>query len=474
LPGLQLSLWRLLKLREEVYPAEPDAASGFDAQPERETLKATPGSSDRGRIGLVLCSCGGSISSVIDFEQVLREIELLPNIYSVQEVAQACSEEGAQQIAAKAAESKLGQVVLAACRCCNLEQICFSCTDRRVRCQHHLNDSLISSCGIPVEFVNIREQCAWVHKNDPAGATRKAIEIITAGVARAKGIMPSTEEERPLESSVLVLGAGLPGLSAASALVSQGYSVALVSGPGTEKATKKHSKYLDRKSSLVKQLEEQSIYIMSWPQNLELEGLAGDFEAVLKYPAQTNHIMAGAVILDLGEIAEETLHANDAIPKGSLLSHILTRERHPIGTDDTDSALFRGFSIKETAGIFTVSSDKAEPPEEQVVKGTAAAARAAAYLAKGILSPRATAITIDSKLCRGCGDCAAICPYIEMRVESSGTACAHVDRALCLGCGACIARCPTGAISQPVQSDKQITSTLEALLGTSYSASGVT
>jgi heterodisulfide reductase subunit A-like polyferredoxin len=213
---------------------------------------------------------------------------------------------------------------------------------------------------------------------------------------------------------------------------------------------------------------------MSWPQKLKLEGLAGDFEAVLKYPAQTNHIRVGAVIIESEEIDAKTLAVGDAITKGSLLSHILTRDKHRAGTANTDSALFREFSIKETAGIFLVSSDKAEPPEKQVIKGTAAAARAAAYLAQGISSPRVTAITIDSKLCRGCGDCAAICPYIEMRVEGSGPACAHVDRALCLGCGACIARCPTGAISQPVQSDKQITSMLEALLGTAYSTSGVT
>jgi NADPH-dependent glutamate synthase beta subunit-like oxidoreductase/ferredoxin len=461
-----------LKLGEEVYASEPDAASGLNAQSERPTLEAGAVSAERGRIGLVLCSCGGSISSVIDFEQVLREMELLPNIYSVLEVAQACSEEGAQQIAGKAAESKLGQVVLAACRCCNLEQICFSCTDRRVRCQHHLNETLISSYGIPVEFVNIREQCAWVHKDDPAGATLKAIEIILAGVARAKGLVPATREERHLESSVLILGAELCGLAAASALASQGYSVALLSGPETEKAAKKRSKYQDTKSSLVKQLEEQATHIMPWPQSLELEGVPGDFEAVLRYPSQTNHIKAGAVILSLGDMDEEAFAADNAIPKGSLLSRILTQKRWPSGTTEIDSALFREFTIKETAGIFIVSSDKAESPEEQVIKGMAAAARATAYLAQGSLSPRATAITIDSKLCRGCGDCAAICPYIEMKIDSSGTACAHVDQALCLGCGACIARCPTGAIAQAVQSDKQITSTLEALLGTTYSTSG--
>jgi heterodisulfide reductase subunit A-like polyferredoxin len=210
---------------------------------------------------------------------------------------------------------------------------------------------------------------------------------------------------------------------------------------------------------------------MNWPQGLELEGIAGDFEAVLRYTSQTNHIKAGAIILSLGDMDEGAFAANNSIPKRSLLSRILTRKRWPSGTTEIDSALFREFTIKETAGIFIVSSDMAEPPEEQVVKGMAAAARAAAYLAQGSLSPRATAITIDSKLCRGCGDCAVICPYIEMKIDSSGTACAHVDQALCLGCGACIARCPTGAIAQAVQSDKQITSTLEALLGTTYSTS---
>jgi len=54
---------------------------------------------------------------------------------------------------------------------------------------------------------------------------------------------------------------------------------------------------------------------------------------------------------------------------------------------------------------------------------------------------------------------------VELRDRSSGIPCAHVDQALCLGCGACVAHCPTGAIYQPAQSDEQIGSVLEALLG---------
>ncbi len=100
---------------------------------------------------------------------------------------------------------------------------------------------------------------------------------------------------------------------------------------------------------------------------------------------------------------------------------------------------------------------------EQVIEGQATAARVARYLGQGVLKARVTAVNIDRQLCRGCGDCIAVCPYIEMKVSDSGTACAAVDPILCLGCGACITSCPTGAITQPVQSDSSIISTLEAL-----------
>jgi heterodisulfide reductase subunit A-like polyferredoxin len=337
-----------------------------------------------------------------------------------------------------------------------------------VRCLNHISDSLISSSGTPIEFVNIREQCAWAHKDNHTGATYKAIEIILSGIAKAKAALPLSKEERPVESSALVLGTGLSGLAAASALVSQGFSIALVSGMETKSQKKKSAKYIEMQANLQKQLENQGIRIMSWPQSLELSGSPGNYEAVLRYPSQTSHIKAGALITDLAAIDQEMLTA----AKESLLSRILARKSSSNGAN-IDSTAIREFTIKETAGIFIISLDGKEPPEEQVVKGTAAGARASAFLAQGMLSPRASAVIIDSKLCRGCGDCAAICPYIEMKVDSNGTACAYVDQALCLGCGACIARCPTGAIVQHSQSDKQIISALESLLKISYSVSGV-
>jgi heterodisulfide reductase subunit A-like polyferredoxin len=133
--------------------------------------------------------------------------------------------------------------------------------------------------------------------------------------------------------------------------------------------------------------------------------------------------------------------------------------------EDAYAADLRQVAIRETAGVFVIAADADEPAEQQALKGAAVAARASVYLGQVALRPRGAAVVVNSKLCRGCGNCTAICSYVELEQRDSGIACARVDRALCLGCGACVAHCPTGAMSRPEESDGQIGSALEALLG---------
>jgi len=435
----------------------------------RDTIEPT--TSEEARIGVVLCECGGSINSVVDFQQVASEVLQLPGVFDVQQTSQACSKEGAWQIAAEAAKWGLDRLVVAACRCCNLEQICFSCTDRRVMCQRYLSSSPNSRHDNGTEFVNIREQCAWVHKDTPAAATRKAIDMISAGIARAREPLPAVPDDRPIEENVLVVGAGLCGLAAARDITTLGYTVDVVTGPQLNGAIEQQiPEYQENRAILLKQLEEQGIAIKPWPQTLELNGSPGDYETVLGYGSQASHIKAGAVILDLGALEGEVPPVVEAISRENLLGRIIAHRSRSDSLAKADSTALRGIAINDTAGIFVVSPKIKEPPEEQVLRGRATAARASVYLSHGTLRPRATAVIIDSKLCRGCGDCATICPYIEIREQEGGMACAYVDQALCLGCGACIAHCPTGAITQPGQSEGGLISTLEALLGRAASA----
>ncbi len=455
-----------LKSREALRPKAPDTAGAPGIYLDQTREEAEPAIRGEARVGVVLCRCGGSISSVIDCNQVTNKVLQLPDVCNVLEISQACSKEGADMIVAQAAEWDLDKVVLAACRCCGLEQVCFSCTDRRVMCQQNLSSSLSLDYGRNIEFVNIREQCAWVHQDDPVGATRKAIDIISSGVARAKMSLAAANEERPLAESVFVLGAGLCGLAAARNLVDQGYSVEVVSGPQSDSTTGQYShEYIDRRDTLAKELEEQGMRIRLWPRVLELDGSPGSYEAVVRYQSQTCRIKAGAVILDLGRLTGEVPAGDDAIPRENLLGRILAHKKYSDKLSGGDTAALRSPTMKETGGIFIISTDGEESLEEQLRKGAAVAARASAYIGQGVVSPRATAVIINSKLCRGCGDCSAICPYIEMKERSGGISCAYVDQALCLGCGACIAHCPTGAITQSTQSDHHILATMEALLG---------
>jgi len=452
-----------LKLREKAASGGSDTEgnhnNNFDFGSE---VKELADSGDE-RIGVILCRCGGSISSIIDLSEVAREIQCLPGVSRVHELSQVCTEYGAREIKDLATKEKLGRLVVAACRCCNLEQVCFSCTEQRVRCREYLDLYLGASRSTFVEFVNVREQCAWVHSDNPVEATAKAIDIVSSGVVRVQAALPVTRMERQINENVLVVSTDLSGLATAKGLASQAYPVAIIYMPGANKKKGRQStKYLEREASLLEELDKMGASVMSWPQALRLGGVPGNYEAALDYSSETANIKAGAVIVD-AEALNKMLAQVDATFKESLVGRILVWKSNPDHRKNLGFTL-REFAIGNPSGIFIVSSSASELPEKQVVKGSEMAARVSSYLSQGVLKPRVSAVNIDRRLCRGCGDCAAVCPYIEMRTDGSGVAYAVIDPMLCLGCGACLTACPTGAISQLVQSDLNIISTLEALL----------
>jgi len=453
----------------EVKPDKIQENRGQDFR-ELNTDLEKPGSvteqSGVKRIGVFLCSCGGSISSVIDFKTVTGRLSAYPGVTCIREIAQACTEAGAREIVNEVAEWQLDGVVLAACRCCNSEQVCFSCTDRRRMCQQYLNKHLILPHQTVIEFCNIREQCAWVHKDDPKGATRKAVQLISSGVTRARLLPPMSAEETPILPNTLVIGGGLTIITAVRALVSRGYHVELVARQGQYEPSEKTIKVLE-------QLPEENLVVRPWPDALKFYGSPGNYEAVLEYGSQVDSIAIGAVLVDTEELNKEKPPCFNVTSDKSLLARIIARAGNTGMPTGTGGDLLREVTIKETAGVFLLPTNGTGLPNVQVLRGLAAAARVLAYLEQVSISPRDTAVTIDSQMCRGCGNCCDICAYIEMREREDGTVYAYLDKALCLGCGACVTSCPTGAITQPRQSDKQVVSTLQAMLHSSRILSGV-
>lgn len=145
------------------------------------------------RVGVFVCHCGGQIGEVIDLAAICREASRLPGVIHVQEVPYACLFEGAESIDRAIAAHNLNRAVLAACSCCSLDQICYSCSYQRV----HSKVNLLRSPAF-FEFVNIREHCALVHSDEPERATEKASDLIASAVARARlmtGPLPKAQVE---------------------------------------------------------------------------------------------------------------------------------------------------------------------------------------------------------------------------------------------------------------------------------------
>jgi heterodisulfide reductase subunit A len=77
-------------------------------------------------------------------------------------------------------------------------------------------------------MANLREQCSWVHMNEPELATRKAANLVKMAISRVRRLQPLKEETLPLTKRALVIGGGVAGIQASLDLADSGYDVVLV------------------------------------------------------------------------------------------------------------------------------------------------------------------------------------------------------------------------------------------------------
>ena len=168
------------------------------------------------RIGVFVCHCGRNIGGYVDVPQVVEYAKSLPDVAHAEHNLYTCSEEGISSIKRKIQEDDLNRVLVASCTPRTHEPLF------RSACQEAgLNKYLF-------EFVNIRDQCSWVHMSLPKEATEKAKALVRMGVARARLLEPLEEIETEVTPSCLVIGAGAAGMTAALNLANQGFNVHLV------------------------------------------------------------------------------------------------------------------------------------------------------------------------------------------------------------------------------------------------------
>ncbi|MGV8126043.1 MAG: CoB-CoM heterodisulfide reductase HdrA2 [Methanothrix sp.] len=166
--------------------------------------------------GVYVCHCGLNIAGVLNMEDLKSFAETLPGVAVARDLQFSCSDIGQEQIQKDIAEQKLDRVVVAACSP-RLHEPTF----RRAISKAGLNPYML-------EMANIREQCSWVHMDQPAMATEKAKDLIRMAVAKAELLQPLEPESIPVSKDVLVIGGGVAGIAAALDLADAGLHVYLV------------------------------------------------------------------------------------------------------------------------------------------------------------------------------------------------------------------------------------------------------
>ncbi|MGD8904555.1 MAG: FAD-dependent oxidoreductase, partial [Anaerolineae bacterium] len=144
------------------------------------------------RVGVFACYCHPTIDEVVDVNAVLAATNELPCVVHTEALEYGCLPGGPEAIRKAIRDHDLNRVVIGACTP-RTHLALFQHTMQ----QEGLNPRLL-------EFVSIRDNCAWVHANDPAGATRKAKEEMRVGVARSRTLQPYRKESRDINHAALV------------------------------------------------------------------------------------------------------------------------------------------------------------------------------------------------------------------------------------------------------------------------------
>jgi len=159
------------------------AAAAIIREFENKEIKKTypPEKDVRGeppRVAAFICRCGINIAGTVDVPAVVEYASKLPNVVHAQELLFSCAQDS-QKIIGEVIKSKnVNRVVVCACTPRTHEPLF-----QKTLAENGLNPFLF-------EFGNIREQCSWVHMNEPAKATEKAKDVVRMALKKVVRLDP--------------------------------------------------------------------------------------------------------------------------------------------------------------------------------------------------------------------------------------------------------------------------------------------
>jgi len=160
------------------------------------------------------------------------------------------------------------------------------------------------------EMSNIRNQCSWVHKNDPEEATRKSKDMVRMAVAKAVLLQPLTESPMAVNQSALVIGGGVAGMAAAQNMARQGFKTFLIEKTDAlgGQARSLHEtwrgenvqQHLNELTSAVKSDNNIEIFLNAKVQ--QAEGFVGNFKTTIQSNGASSVLEHGVTIIASGAL----------------------------------------------------------------------------------------------------------------------------------------------------------------------------
>ena len=259
--------------------------------PEEKDVRGEPP-----RIGVFVCRCGTNIAGVVDVPEVVDFSKNLPGVVYVEENMFSCSQDTQDNMTEIIKEHGLNRVVVAACTPKTHEPL--------------FQETLINA-GINkylFEMGNIRNQCSWVHKDDPDRATEKSKDMVKMAVAKANLLEPLTESTMPITQSALVIGGGVAGMAAAQNMSQQGYHTYLIEKADVLGGQARHlhetwrgediQGYLTQLTDVVQSDDNIEVFLNA--RISQVEGFVGNFKTTIHQNGENRVLEHGVTLIASG------------------------------------------------------------------------------------------------------------------------------------------------------------------------------
>jgi len=300
------------------------------------------------RIGVFICNCGKNIGASVDVPSLVEYAKTLPNVAYVEDNSYTCSKDTRNKMVENIKEQNLNRVIVASGTPRTHETL-FQMTIREAGLNPHL-----------IEIVNIRDQCSWVHLNEPAKATEKAKDLVRIAIAKAGLLEPLVTTTRNVIKKGLVIGGGLAGMISALTIASQGYDVFLIEkedvlGGNLRNIhhTLENENIQDYMKALIDKVEEHPfIKVHKSSQVEKIEGHVGNFVSTVNDGSVQTELEHGIIIVATG--AEESRPKEYLFDKDSRVITQLELEKQITEGND--------FNQKTIVMIQCVGSRDAEHP----------------------------------------------------------------------------------------------------------------